>query len=173
MKNKAAAVFISLAIACAPICSCGKKEEARNVEQAKDWQVETTNEGKTPPPRPVPLKADIAIVVPGPIKAKYKSVLMGVGDKKTGKVVKFTVAIGGGTAKVPGTDFTLTAYEYLPTWALRGKTITSRDDDQRDPAVHAVITQGGKKVFDGFIFQKHKTPSFVTDNNAIGLLGAE
>ena len=160
-----------ICIACAVLCSCGKKVDEEAQEKVKEVEIKTFTEGVSVPPKPAPLPADLVIDVPGPIKAKYKAVVMGVGNRKTKEVKKFTVKLGG-TAKVPGTGYTIKVFDYLPNWTFRGKVVTSKDDKPEDPAVRAEIYEKGKKVFDGFIFQKHKTPSFVTDEYAVGLLEA-
>lgn len=154
------------------VSGCGKKGEQDEVQKAREWQLTNFAEGVTPAPKPAPIPKDVVIVVPDSTKAAFHTVKMGVGNRKTKEIKKFDVKIGG-TANVPGTGFTIKIGPYLPNFRVSGKTITTRDDKPDDPAVRATISEGGKVVFDGFIFHKAKTPSFVQGDYVIGLLGAK
>jgi hypothetical protein len=162
----------SLLLAFGLVTACGKGgEEKSKVDKAREWELQNFSEGQSPKPKPKPLPKDLRIVVPDSVKAKYKSVTMGVGNLKTKEISKFTVKLGQ-TAKVPGTDYTIKVDAYLPNWKIREDAVISDGDRPLEPAVRATITEKGKPVFDGFIFKKAKTPSFMTDQYAIGLLGA-
>ena len=155
--------------------SCGKKNaDDEAFQKAKDFEISNVSAPKYIAPEPIPLPVDQKVEVPKEVKAKYRTVTMLVGDRKTKEVRKFKVKIGE-TVAVPGTDYTIKVDSYLPHWVLRGKTVTSLDDGPKDPAVRAVIYEKGKTepAFDGYIFEKHGTPSFNTDKVAIGLGGAE
>ena len=106
------------------------------------------------------------------VKAKFHTVKMAVGNRENKEEKEFNVKIGGG-ADVPGSPYKIKIIAYLPHWVIRGDTVTSNGINPDDPAVRAVITEGDKPVFDGFIFQKHKTPSFVTDKYVMTLTGAD
>jgi hypothetical protein len=151
--------------------ACGQNKQDEALQKARDWELSNFSEGKTAPPRPAPLPSELKIDVPDSVKAKYTVVTMGVGNRQTKEIKKFKVKIGE-TAKVPGTDYTVKVIAYLPQWLLRGDTATTKSDEPKDPAVRAIIYEKGKPVLDGFIFEKHKTPSFITDKYVIGLLGA-
>lgn len=157
----------------ASFVSCGNKEEEerRLLEEKKAFQLATFDEAGATPPKPKPLPKGLVVDVPAPVKAKYKAVVMGVGNRKTQEVTEFTVKLGE-TAAVPGTDYTIKVESYLPHWVMRGGAVTSAGDDPQDPAVRATIYEKGEQVFDGFIFKRHKTPSFITEEHVIGLLGS-
>jgi len=152
------------------IGACGKKTDVQQ-QKTLGWDINSFIEGKSTPPKPIPLPGNLVIEVPGSVKAKFHTVTMGVGDRRTLVVKEFKVKIGE-TAKVPGTDYSIKVISYLPAWVIRGNVATSKSDKPDDPAVRATIYEKDKQVFDGFIFQKHRTPSFLTDKIAIGLLGA-
>jgi len=151
--------------------ACGKKSDVQQQQKPAGWDINSFIEGKSTPPKPIPLPGNLLVEVPDTVKAKYHMVTMGVGDRKTLEVKEFKISIGD-TAKVPGTDYSIKITAYLPGWVIRGNVATSKSDKQDDPAVRATIYEKDKQVFDGFIFQKHRTPSFLTDKIAIGLLGA-
>ncbi len=150
--------------------ACGKKSDVQQ-QKTVGWDINSFIEGKSIPPKPIPLPSNLVVEVPDSVKAKYHTVTMGIGDRKTLVVKEFKMRIGE-TAKVPGTDYSIKVTSYLPGWVIRGNVVTSKSDKQDDPAVRATIYEKDKQVFDGFIFQKHRTPSFLTDKIAIGLLGA-
>jgi len=155
------------------VTACGKsKEQEKKMQEAREWELQNFSEGPTPKPKAKPLPKDLKIVVPESVKAKYHSVVLGVGDLKTKEIKEFTVKIGG-EAKAPGTDFTVKVEAYLPEWKLEGNTVTSKSDNPADPAVRATIYEGGKVVFDGFIIQRAKSASFSTDKVVIGLMKAK
>lgn len=170
--RKAALVAAALFTVALVFSGCGNDAKEAELAKERERALQNFSEGVTPPPKPMPLPANLEILVPDSVKAKYKSVVMAVGVRKTGDVKKFTVRIGD-TASVPGTDYTVKVIAYLPAWMLKGNMVTTKNDQQTDPAVRATIYESGKVVFDGFIFEKHKTPSFLTDTHAIGLVGAD
>ena len=152
--------------------SCGKKNDEEALKKKKEMALATfASEGKETPPRPAPLPKDQKLDVPAAVKAKYHTVKMAVGNRETKEEKEFNVKIGGG-ADVPGSPYKIKIIAYLPHWVIRGGTVTSNGVNPDDPAVRAVITEDGKPVFDGFIFQKHKTPSVVTDKYVMTLTGA-
>jgi hypothetical protein len=173
LRKNSLLLAVSLLLVFGSFTACGKGgEDKKKVEQAREWELQNFSEGQTPKPKPKALPKDLAIVVPDSVKAKYKTVIMGVADLKTKEIRKFPVKIGG-TAKAPGTDYTVKVEAYLPNWKIKGNTVISEGDKPVDAAVRATITENGKQVFDGFIFQRAKTPSFMTEKYVIGLMGAE
>ncbi|MHB8173227.1 MAG: hypothetical protein ACYDFU_02050 [Nitrospirota bacterium] len=151
--------------------SCGKKTDNQALDKNKKMLLSSFTQESSVPPHPVPLPKGQKVVVPDAVKAKYHTVTMAVGNRVTKAAKEFKVSIGGG-AKVPDSPYSIKVMAYLPQWVFHGDVVTSKGVEPVDPAVRAIITKGGKPVFDGFIFQRHKTPSFVTDKYAITLMGA-
>ena len=173
MRNKLVILAVALALVGVFGAGCSNKsdEQARKVQAERERELKNFTEGVTPPPKPQPLPKSQVIEVPDSVKGKYSAVILLIGDRRTKVINKFNVKLGA-EAAVPGTDYTIKVGEYLPNWVVRGKVVSSKDNKPEDPAVRAVISENGKVVFDGFIFQKHRTPSFITDKYAIGLGGA-
>ena len=160
--------FIAAAVV---FSSCGKNNKEQALEKEKAMLLSTFAGTSSVPPHPAPIPKGQKIIVPDAVKAKYHTVKMAVGNRLTKAAKVFAVRIGGG-AKVPDSPYSIKVTAYLPQWIFRGNVVTSKGVEPKDPAVRAVITKGGKTVFDGFIFQRHKTPSFVTDKYVITLTGA-
>ena len=152
--------------------SCGKKNDEEALKKKKEMALAAVaTEGKETPPSPAPLPKGQKLEVPDAVKAKFHTVKMAVGNRETKEEKEFDVKIGGG-ADVPGSPYKIKIIAYLPHWVIRGDTVTSNGIDPVDPAVRAVITEGDKQVFDGYIFEMHKTPSFVTEKYVMTLTGA-
>ncbi len=171
MKTRRIKYLLPLLAAAVVFSSCGKKNNEQALERNKAMLLATFGAESSTPPHPAPLPKGQKIIVPDAVKAKYHTVKMAVGNRLTKAAKVFAVRIGGG-AKVPDSPYSIKVTAYLPQWIFRGNVVTSKGVEPKDPAVRAVITKGGKTVFDGFIFQRHKTPSFVTDKYVITLTGA-
>lgn len=152
--------------------ACGKKNDEEALKKKKEMALATfATEGKETPPRPAPLPKDQKLDVPAAVKAKYHTVTMAVGNRETKEEKEFNVKVGD-EVDVPGSPYKIKIVAYLPHWVIRGNTVTSNGINPDDPAVRAVIIEGGKQIFDGYMFEKHKTPSFVTDKYVMTLTGA-
>jgi hypothetical protein len=152
--------------------SCGKKNNEESLEKKKEMALATfANEGNETPPHPAPLPKGQKLDVPDAVKAKFHTVKMAVANRKTKEEKVFNVRIGD-EVDVPGSPYKIKIIAYLPHWVIRGNTVTSNGIIPDDPAVRAIIYEGGKPVFDGYIFEKHKTPSFVSEKYVMTLTGA-
>jgi hypothetical protein len=152
--------------------ACGKKNNEESLDKRKEMALAIfATEGKEAPPKPAPLPKDQKLDVPEAVKAKFHTVKMAIGNRENKEEKEFNVRIGD-EVDVPGSPYKIKIIAYLPHWVIRGNTVTSNGIIPDDPAVRAVIIEGGKPVFDGYIFEKHKTPSFVTDKYVMTLTGA-
>ncbi len=171
MRKKGFLLALSVLLALGCAAACGKSAKEKRLEELRSWELQNFTEGQAAKPHPKPLPKGLVVVVPPSIRAKYKAVVMEVADLKAKEIKKFTVRVGS-AVKVPGTDYTLEISAYLPNWKYVGNTVTTKDDRPPDPAVRAIIREKGREVFNGFLFEEAKTPSFMTDKYAIGLLAA-
>jgi len=155
------------------LAGCGKSDEEKRLEEAREWELQTISVGKTPPPKPTALPSDLKVVIPEGLEKRYPEVNMKVYSYDTQSYTSFDVKVPG-KAKVPGTDYTIDVLNYMPAWTIKDRTliIKSIEEARADPAIRCIITDStGKQVFNGFIFMLHKTPSFKTDKYVIGLVG--
>jgi len=87
------------------------------------------------------------------ITAAWSGVTLHVADRTDGSERDVTVPLGKATP-LPGTDLTVTADTFVPDFVMGADGIGSRSTEPNNPAVHVVIEEGGKTIFDGWLFQK-------------------
>ena len=103
----------------------------------------------------LPKKGEEAKVnVPPDVKGKWKAVKLRVEDKSKKSVTELMINIGA-EAKIPGSDLTVKAVEYLPSFVMQGMNISSASNDPQNPAAQVVITEKGQEVFKGWLFGRY------------------
>ena len=93
------------------------------------------------------------VTVPDAVKGSWKAVKVEVEYKKTKSKKTLTVPLNS-DLKIPDTDMTLKAGNFLPHFAMTADSITSNSNNLENPAVSIEIMQGGKSVFHGWLFSK-------------------
>jgi Uncharacterized protein conserved in bacteria (DUF2155) len=86
------------------------------------------------------------------IKAKWKAVKLLVEDKKGKTSNDFTVDFGG-KIDVPDTGLSIEVLDFLPDLKIDGNTFTTASNELLNPAAHVRVTENGKEVFNGWLFQ--------------------
>lgn len=97
--------------------------------------------------------AEKKVTVPDAVKGSWKAVKIEVQYKKTNSKKTLTVPLNS-ELKVPDTDMTLKAGNFLPHFSMTADSITSSSNNLENPAVSIEIFQGGKEVFHGWLFSK-------------------
>ena len=92
------------------------------------------------------------VVVPDSVAGKWKSVTLQVKDKKSGSTIKIEAPVGGSVA-VPGSNLKVEILMFLPSFFMSGDSITSVSNDLNNPAAGVRITESGKIVHDGWLFE--------------------
>lgn len=92
------------------------------------------------------------IVVPDTVTAKFKSIILEVGHKKTNKAVDTDILIGQ-KAEVAGTPLTVELEAFLPDFMMSTDSITSKSAEENQPAVKVKVYRSEKLVFDGWLFK--------------------
>ena len=95
----------------------------------------------------------VKIVVPPDVKKKWKWVRLSIEDKERNTTSELTVEIGGKTT-IPGTKIEIEAREFLPDLRIEGNLYTTGSSDLLNPAIHVIVREDGKGIFDGWLFQK-------------------
>jgi hypothetical protein len=94
--------------------------------------------------------------IPPDVKGKWKAIKITVEDKK-GKTKKdYTVKLGE-SIDIPGSKLSVKAVEFVPAFVMQGLNITSASNEPTNPAAKIIVTDGGKEVFNGWLFQKFPT----------------
>jgi hypothetical protein len=91
-------------------------------------------------------KGEFTVNVPEDVKGKWKSVVLAVEQKDTGKVADYTVNLHS-DFKIPNTDLKITVGDFLPDFRMEGLNITSASNVPNNPAVGIRIFERGKQIF--------------------------
>ena len=112
----------------------------------------------TPPPgdrsHPQLGAAGRAVRVPDLVKGKWQAVRLRV-EAKTGGAPAQTLTVNlGGELAVPGSTLMVRAGEFLPALQVKDNEITSISNEPTNPAAMVTILEGGKQIFQGWLFSK-------------------
>ncbi len=161
MLKKLATLVMGAALAVS-ISACGKQEQKPAAGQQQP-------EG---PKLALPQKGQEAVVtLPPDVKGKWKGIKVAVEDKKTKSKKELTINLGE-EQKVAGTKLSIKAVEFVPSFVMQGLNITSASNDAANPAAKVVISEDGKEVFKGWLFQKFPTThAFTHPDYSVTLTG--
>lgn len=96
---------------------------------------------------------DFTVEVPEEVKKTWKKVVLSIHTIKTKKQASVTLPIGRKTP-VEGTPFEIEVLYFLPNFTMGGSTITTKDNDPKNPAAKVKIYQNGSVIWTGWLFQK-------------------
>ncbi len=113
------------------------------------------------------------VTIPPDVKGKWKAIKITVEDKKAKSKKDYTIKLGE-SMEIPGSKLNVKAVEFVPSFVMQGLNITSASNEPTNPAAKVVVTEGGKEVFSGWLFQKFPTThAFTHPDYAITLNGWE
>lgn len=146
--NKLIIISILLAVFITGFASCTKKESpAPKAEQSQmipahgDFDIQ------------MPKAEDMTIIIPDDVKTRWKGVILTVIDKETMAVKDYVVQLSG-RVNIPGTMIEIQTGEFLPDLKIDGNIYTTASAELLNPAVRVSITEEGKEIFKGWLFQK-------------------
>lgn len=85
------------------------------------------------------------------VKAAWRGVRLEVVDKASGSKKMIDVPLGKATA-LGDTGLTATVDAFVPDFVMGADGIGTRSPKPNNPAAHLVIVEGGKTVFNGWLF---------------------
>jgi hypothetical protein len=91
------------------------------------------------------------IVVPDSVKGKWGAVRLTVEDKSDGKTIEYAVPLRS-RFEVPESSLVFEVGEFLPDFSIQDSVFTSVTDRPDNPAVKIKVLDGGKPVFDAWLF---------------------
>lgn len=106
-----------------------------------------------PESKPV-TKGHAPVVVPREVQGKWKAVVIAVVNKKTSTEKDYVVDINKDLA-VPSSKIRIKVLNFLPDFSMSPQGITSLSNEPKNPAVQVVVYEGGKNIFEGWLFEKH------------------
>ena len=108
---------------------------------------------KTPSIPNKSVDVDKKVTVGDQTRKKWRAVVFRVKDKNAGKERLYTVALGE-EFRLPQTSLAIRADHYVPHFEMNRKEIFSASDNLVNPAARVIINEGGKDVFQGWLFQR-------------------
>jgi len=137
------------------LSACGKQEQEKPAAGGPAGQGAPGAPGDNK--LALPQKGQEAVVnIPAEVKGKWKAIKVKVEDKEKKGAKEVTINLGSET-DLPGTNMKLKAVEFVPSFVMQGLNITSASNEPNNPAAKVVITEGGKEIFKGWLFQKFPT----------------
>lgn len=95
------------------------------------------------------------IVVPKSVAGKWKAVKILVRDKSDEERNAMQTVKLGSTFQLGDSGITVRAGEFFPNFVLDQARYTSIDNILGNPAIHLVITENGKELYNGWTFAKY------------------
>jgi hypothetical protein len=149
MANRLLALFAGLMLVLA-VGACQKSGEEPITKGMQGSQLPQ----QAPHELPIPVKkGETKIVVPDSVKGKWSAVKIAVQDKTAGTEKDVTIKLGD-EYSIPGSDLKLQVGDFLPDFRMQEGLITSNSDEPNNPAVHVTVLEGGKEIFNGWLYSK-------------------
>jgi hypothetical protein len=95
------------------------------------------------------------IIVPKSVEGKWKAVKILVRDKSDEERNTMQTVELGSTFQLGDSGITVSAGEFFPNFVLDQALYTSMDNTLGNPAIHLVITENGKELYNGWTFAKY------------------
>ncbi len=151
MLKRSVIVIFALALL-VPFAACKKKETTPPAPQTMPQQEMPPGHPGVGPGQAIVPPTETNVTVPDIVKG-WKSVVLDVQDKTTGKSQDVNVKLGG-SYKIPGSDITVEPSQFLPDFKMEGSNITSVSNEPNNPAVKVKVTEGGKEIFNSWLYAK-------------------
>ena len=95
------------------------------------------------------------ILVPKSVEGKWKAVRILVRDKSDEERNTMQTVELGSTFQLGDSGITVSAGEFFPNFVLDQARYTSMDNMLGNPAIHLVVTENGKELYNGWTFAKY------------------
>ena len=90
-------------------------------------------------------------VLPDAVKGKWRAVRLILEDKTAQTSTEYVVPLNSRWA-VPQTSLVVEVADFLPDFTIQGSVFTSVTPEPSNPAVKVTVLEGGKPVFDAWLF---------------------
>jgi len=100
-------------------------------------------------------KVERSIIVPKSVAGKWKAVKILVRDKTDEENNAMQTVELGSMFQLGDSGITVSAGEFFPNFVLDQARYTSVDNTLGNPAIHLVITENGKELYNGWTFAKY------------------
>ena len=101
-----------------------------------------------------PIKKDhVPVSVPPDVQSKWKAVVIAVANKQTKERKDYVVNINE-SFTIPDSKMRVNVLSFLPDFSMSPEGITSLSNEPGNPAARVAIHEDGKRIFEGWLFQK-------------------
>ncbi len=104
----------------------------------------------------MPSAGQMKIVISDEIKGKWKGVVLTVMDKQTMSGTDYNVTIGS-KFTISGSNIEVQTGTFLPDFQIADNVYSTASAELNNPAIQVEVTEGGKEIFKGWLFQKYPT----------------
>ncbi|HSG05497.1 MAG TPA: DUF2155 domain-containing protein [Nitrospiria bacterium] len=108
------------------------------------------------PAQTPPISGDAPVVIPEDVRGKWAAVRLVVEDKEGETQKEYTLKIGV-EFPLPDSNLILKVDNFLPDLKIKDNTFTSASNELLNPSAHLVVTQEGREIFNGWLFQLFPT----------------
>jgi hypothetical protein len=116
-------------------------------------------------------KKEVAVVVPDSVKKTWKAVKIAVIDKANIKETVYTIPIGS-SVSLPESSMSIEVEAFLPAFIMEGSVMTTSSNELKNPGAKVKITEKGNILFNGWLFAKFPTNTFIHPNYGFTLVDA-
>ena len=149
-RSLALAVILSATLLAAPGCKRKQPPPQMPPQSVQPMGPETQRMPAGHPGAGVERK----IVIPDDIRNGWKAVRLEILFRKTKEKKRFDVPLDA-DFQIPGSDLTVKAGPFFPDFQMDPGQITSASNRPQNPAARAEIFDGGRKIYQGWLFAKH------------------
>jgi hypothetical protein len=150
-------LFVVVLILSAPLMGCQQKE------QKPPLKIDTAGSHMT--------KKEAAVVVPDSVKKRWKAVRIAVIDKANIKETVYTIPIGS-SVSIPESSMNIEVEAFLPAFIMEGSVMTTSSNELKNPGAKIKITEKGNIIFNGWLFARFATNTFIHPSYGITLVDA-
>jgi hypothetical protein len=116
-------------------------------------------------------KKEAAVVVPDSVKKRWKGVKIAVIDKVHIKETVYTIPIGS-SVSIPESSMSIEVEAFLPAFIKEGSVMTTSSNELKNPGAKVKITEKGNIIFNGWLFARFPTNTFIHPNFGFTLVDA-
>ena len=98
-------------------------------------------------------KSSSRVLVPDDVRGQWKAVRIKVLDKSNSIEETYTIDLGY-EFTIARSDVKIRVDNFLPTFVMQGKIMTSSSNELRNPAAQIVVSEANQEIYKGWLFSR-------------------
>ncbi len=98
-------------------------------------------------------KSSSRVLVPDDVRGQWKAVRIKVFDKSNSQEETYTIDLGY-EFTIAKSDVKIRVENFLPTFVMQGRIMTSDSNDLRNPAAQIVVSEADQEIYKGWLFSR-------------------